>query len=402
MAVSEDFWITLDNFRASIVCSGDLAEATAATRRDANVDEDNMGVLAKCEGIIENVVASLSRGEPPVLRVPRPSRSDPFGGVAGGGGGGGGGEQGAAGTGGTGGEALVSLGGSRSHRRISLLLHLLSQVHRLVASGTYATRRDVFYEFVWLYRSQGTLDRAAEDLTRLLAVPRRALHLTATGKGLVAGYLTYTTHDGTVVNVAQAGNGVGVPDCVAGLAGLQSEARYVLVVEKDATFQKLLESHFLRSFGPAIMVTGKGYPDLNTRQLVYRLWRDLQLPILALTDADPYGLHIAAVYKFGALAREEQGLSVSSLAWLGVLPTDLRGLQLPAHALLPLTPKDHGKLASLAAHPALSRHPAWVRQIEEQQRLGCKAEIQGLTHVAQDYLSTTYLPTKLRQGGWVG
>lgn len=50
-------------------------------------------------------------------------------------------------------------------------------------------------------------------------------------------------------------SGVGVPECVAGLAGLQSEARYVLVVEKDATFQKLLESHFLRSFGPAIMVT---------------------------------------------------------------------------------------------------------------------------------------------------
>jgi meiotic recombination protein SPO11 len=47
-------------------------------------------------------------------------------------------------------------------------------------------------------------------------------------------------------------------------------------------------------------VQGKGYPDLCTRELCARLWRELQLPVLALTDADPHGLHIAAVYKFGS------------------------------------------------------------------------------------------------------
>lgn len=38
-----------------------------------------------------------------------------------------------------------------------------------------------------------------------------------------------------------------------------------------------------------------------TRQLVFRLWSELRVPVLALTDADPYGLHIAAIYKFGSL-----------------------------------------------------------------------------------------------------
>uniref|UniRef100_A0A0P4W5J0 DNA topoisomerase (ATP-hydrolyzing) n=1 Tax=Scylla olivacea TaxID=85551 RepID=A0A0P4W5J0_SCYOL len=383
MAVNEEFWQTLDNFRATILYSGDLeAPATVLTQSQDHSRE----VVKRCEGIIEGVVASLARGEPPVLRVPRPQRSF---------------RPASSSTTSGGGESLVSFGSAQSCRKVSLLLHLLSQVYRLVATDRYCTRRDAFYEFVWLYKTQSTLDRAAEDLTRLLGVPRRALHLTATGKGLVAGCLRYTTHDGTLVDASQASNGVGVPECVAGLTDIQTDSRYVLVVEKDATFQKLLETHFLRSFGPAILVTGKGYPDLNTRQLVFRLRRDLQLPVLALTDADPYGLHIATVYKFGALAREEPGLSVGSLAWLGVLPTDLRALQLPAHALLPLTPKDHGKLASLAAHPALSRHPAWLRQIEEQFRIGCKAEIQGLTHVAPDYLTITYLPTKLKMGGWV-
>lgn len=67
--------------------------------------------------------------------------------------------------------------------------------------------RDVFYENVWLYGTQSTLDRAAEDLSRLLGVPRRGLHLTATGKGLVAGSLAYTTHDGTTIDVSQAQQG---------------------------------------------------------------------------------------------------------------------------------------------------------------------------------------------------
>lgn len=64
-------------------------------------------------------------------------------------------------------------------------------------------------------------------------------------------------------------------------------------------------------------------------------------------------------------AREEPGLTVRSLAWLGVLPSDLPALQLPAHALLPLTPTDHGKLATLAAHPLVSKCPAWLHQVRQ-------------------------------------
>ena len=46
---------------------------------------------------------------------------------------------------------------------------------------------------------------------------------------------------------------------------------------------------------------GKGYPDIATRKLLCILWRNLKIPVLALTDADPYGIHIAAIYKFGAM-----------------------------------------------------------------------------------------------------
>ena len=32
---------------------------------------------------------------------------------------------------------------------------------------------------------------------------------------------------------------------------------------------------------------------------------------------------------------------------------------------------------------------------------GQKAEIQSLTHIEPDYLTSVYLPTKLRFGGWI-
>lgn len=58
-----------------------------------------------------------------------------------------------------------------------------------------------------LYKKQSTLNRTLEDASRMLSVPRRALHVTATGKGLIAGHLTYVTRHGTQVDVETANQG---------------------------------------------------------------------------------------------------------------------------------------------------------------------------------------------------
>lgn len=38
-----------------------------------------------------------------------------------------------------------------------------------------------------------------------------------------------------------------------------------------------------------VIIQGKGFPDVNTRMMVRCLWSTLQIPILALVDADPHG-----------------------------------------------------------------------------------------------------------------
>ena len=64
-----------------------------------------------------------------------------------------------------------------------------------------------------------------------------------------------------------------IPQDVAGIVDIKTEASYVLVVEKDAIFQRLLEEGILFNtlLGKFILITGKGMPDLSTRQFVQRL-----------------------------------------------------------------------------------------------------------------------------------
>lgn len=38
-----------------------------------------------------------------------------------------------------------------------------------------------------------------------------------------------------------------------------------------------------------ILLKGKGFPDVNTRMLLRRLWDMFSIPIIALVDADPHG-----------------------------------------------------------------------------------------------------------------
>lgn len=114
---------------------------------------------------------------------------------------------------------------------------------------------------------------------------------------------------------------------------LRSSAKYVLLIEKDATFQRLLNENVLDELSDSLIVTvsdffclnflplllvhvlkeywnwclywnflqGKGFPDINTRMLINKLNKNLKLPILALVDADPFGIAIMCVYRFGSL-----------------------------------------------------------------------------------------------------
>ena len=72
---------------------------------------------------------------------------------------------------------------------------------------------------------------------------------------------------------------------------------------------------------------GKGVPDISTRQLVHLMSEKFaqDLRFFCLTDANPYGIQIMSIYKYGSkeLNYDKLNLNVPALEWIGLKITDL-------------------------------------------------------------------------------
>ncbi|XP_024943655.1 meiotic recombination protein W68 isoform X2 [Cephus cinctus] len=188
----------------------------------------------------------------------------------------------------------------RSRNKLTLMTTVLSHAHRLSINGDVITRRSLYYDLQsestqGLAPEQRHVDNSVNHVASLLGCAPWDLGFIATGKGLVAGDLTLGIGSEESVDCNVRG-GVVVPQIFSNLTKLQTSSDFVLIIEKDSVFQKLIEQDCPRSLN-CILITGKGYPDVSTRMLVRILWEKLNLPVYCLVDADPYGIEIMLVYR---------------------------------------------------------------------------------------------------------
>ncbi|XP_060089216.1 meiotic recombination protein SPO11 [Heteronotia binoei] len=375
----------------------EAARKTLGNKRDPLVsvhcsEIPSSEVLRAIENVIEDIITSLSRNEAPVLFYNNRSDWDNI-------------------------QFKDSVGLQmasncttrkirsdcpKSAPKFALFLKILSVIYKMVQTNIYATKRDIFYTDTQCFGNQRVVDNIINDISCMLKTPRRSLHILSTSKGCIAGNLGYVEEDGTKVNCT-CSTMTAVPSNVEGMRNLSTDAQFILIVEKDATFQRLLDDNFCSKLSPCIMITGKGVPDLNTRLLVKKLWDSFHVPIFALMDADPHGIEIMCVYKYGSVSMsfEAHHLTVPAIRWLGLLPSDFERLNIPKSALIPLTKRDQSKLSSLQMRPYISYHPPWKKELDIMAVSKMKAEIQALNSFSSDYLSKVYLPNKLQFGGWI-
>ncbi|KAG8513360.1 Meiotic recombination protein SPO11, partial [Galemys pyrenaicus] len=285
----------------------------------------------------------------------------------------------------------------KSVKKFALILKILSMIYKLVQSNTYATKRDIYYMDSQLFGNQTIVDNIINDISCMLKVPRRSLHILSTSKGLIAGNLRFVEEDGTKVNCPCGATVSNVP--ILNFTDLITDAKFLLIVEKDATFQRLLDDNFCSRTSPCIVVTGKGVPDLNTRLLVKKLWDTFRIPVFTLVDADPHGIEIMCIYKYGSVSMsfEAHHLTVPAIRWLGLLPSDIKRLNISKDTLIPLTKRDQMKLDSILKRPYVTCQPleqeplcdciCFYSQMEIMADSKVKAEIQALTCLSSDYLS---------------
>ncbi|XP_042318493.1 meiotic recombination protein SPO11 isoform X2 [Sceloporus undulatus] len=290
----------------------------------------------------------------------------------------------------------------KSATTFALFLKILSIIYKMVQTNIYATKRDIFYTDTTHFGNQRVVDDIITDISCMLKIPRRNLHILSTSKGCIAGNLSYIEEDGTKVNCT-CSTTAAVSSNVEGMRNLITDAKFILIVEKDATFQRLLDDDFCNTMSPCIIITGKGVPDVNTRLLVRKLWDSCHVPIFALVDADPHGIEIMCIYKYGSrsMSFEAHNLTVPAIRWLGLLPSDFDRLNIPKSALIPLSKQDQSKLASLQMRPYIAYQSTWKNELDIMATSQMKAEIQALNSFSSDYLSRVYLPNKLQFGGWI-
>lgn len=165
---------------------------------------------------------------------------------------------------------------------------------------------------------------------------------------------------------------------------------------------RLAEDRFYNRF-PCVIITAKGQPDVATRLFLSKLKRDLRIPVLALVDADPYGLKIISVYMQGSknMAFDSANLTTPDIKWLGVRPSDLDKFQIPEQCRLEMSQKDIETGHHMLKEEFIQQNPEWVREVEIMLQSKTKAEIQALSSYGFQYLSEVYLPLKLQEGDWI-
>lgn len=287
-----------------------------------------------------------------------------------------------------------SFGGAREFEGS---LRVLATSASLLRARKTATTRELYYCHAVFFTDAKESAAAIARITAALETPRASLALLAATKGWVAGALTLNgvrlSASAPVTIAAEFASGARPDLAVDG-------ARFILVVEKEAIFRRLVEDKIWENSGMrCVVVTGGGQPDVATRAFV-RFLSDAHgpaVPVLGLCDWNPYGLQIVLTYAHGSAARPDAAsFAVPSMLWLGLRGADIDIFGLPQSVRQRTTSADDSRARALLrdAHVTASAQltaevSAWVGEPRS------KVELEGLHARGLAFIGDVFLRSKL-------
>lgn len=140
-----------------------------------------------------------------------------------------------------------------------------------------------------------------ENVCNLLDCAPWELGILSTSRSLVAGPLKISNPDGNIIDYTDC-LGMPLPNDFHSYDSLQTTAQFVLVVEKETVFKRLITDDIFSRIGyRCLLVTGRGQGDFSLRMCLNRIASECRIPIYGLFDADPYGIEILLTYKCGSM-----------------------------------------------------------------------------------------------------
>jgi len=275
-------------------------------------------------------------------------------------------------------------------------------VFQLLKANLHATKREVFYSDVNLFREQKYSDKIIEDVASMLRTTRDSVHVVASARGSAMGRVVIRDGGDTIDLTKMGTGGWAITPFLDQVEILESDAEFILLSEKDAAVMRLSEAKYWNR-QPCIVLTGKGSGDIATRAFLKTLVKELEIPAFALVDSDPYGHYIYSVFLRGSkrLSYESPFIATPELKLLGVLSRDLDAYNIPKAVRIPMEPTDIKRVKDMLKEPFIQSNKAWVKDLKLMLQLKEKAEIQAFASHSFQYLTDEYLPTKLETGDWI-
>jgi len=274
----------------------------------------------------------------------------------------------------------------------------------LIGENIHTSIRDMYYNLKRTlpdttentFETQDESNPIIVDLETSLDTLRENLHLLADRKGIVAGNVKIKDR-GDIIDWSKLGSGGwSIPSVVEDIDFVKVNAKFVLVIEKNAGFERLHEDKFWQKYNCILIGTG-GQPARGTRRLIRRLNQEHKLPVYVLTDNDAYGVYIYSVIKSGsmALAHASEQLGTPSAKFIGLTPTDVKKYGLEKFTIK-ATDRDLKRAKELLNYPWF-QNKQWQKEIKLMIQTKRKAEIEALSARGLKFISETYLPEKLKK-----
>jgi DNA topoisomerase-6 subunit A len=316
--------------------------------------------------------------------------------------------------------SIIELGDQKQQRQLFNVGHarkfmqtflVAAACKELIEEAKTTSIRDLYYMMKHTmgttrqntFEEQEESDPIIEDLEVTIDTLREELNLFASNRGAMVGPITIRDSGDTIDLRHLGSGGWSVPSIVEKnvIQFPKCEAKFILLVEKDAVWRRLNEDRFWVK-NKCILLHGQGMAPRGVRRLLYRMHHELKLPLYVLVDNDPWGFYIYSVVKQGSinLAYESVRMAVPAARFIGLSSMDRERFDLPDNVTIRLDDQDERRAKQMLDYPWFNKR-TWQREIRTMLRNKVKLEIEALSSLGISFISEEYLPRKLKDKQWL-
>ena len=283
------------------------------------------------------------------------------------------------------------------------------KTHNYLKENKTASIREIYYELKHTlgktkentFEEQTESDSCIVDLEHSVNTIREKLNLHANPKGTLYGDITLVDkkHNNDQFNANKLGRGGW--SIMSRLEPEEIEikkvsADYLLVIETEAMYERLVEEGFAKK-NKAILISTGGQAARGTRRLIHRIHKEHKLPVYVFTDGDPYGWYIYSVIKQGsmALAAHSNFLAVPEAKYIGMTLEDVENFGLE-NVTERMKDGDIKRAKEMLEYPWF-QNKGWKTELKLALQKKIRIEQQALANKSLSFVADEYLPKKIKK-----